>query len=71
MKGFQIEGVQQGIGFYGTCWDNSLSDGFVLHRYGSTGRAGIDCESGTEYRNTFTNIKVSGMAGASTSSSAW
>lgn len=65
VKGFQIEGVQQGIGLYGTTSDNSLSDGLILHRFGSTARAGIDCENGTEYRNTFVNVKVRGMAGAS------
>lgn len=64
IRGFNIQGVQQGIGTWANVQDNVFADGFILHRYGSTARAGIDCENGTEYRNTFSNIKVRGMAGA-------
>lgn len=63
VRGFNIQGVQQGLGFWANCQDNVFADGLIVHRFGATARAGIDCEHGTELRNTFSNVKVRGMAG--------
>jgi len=68
IRGFNIQGVQQGLGFWANAQDNSFSDGLILHRWGATARAGIDCEHGTEQRNTFSNVKVRGMTSTFTSS---
>ena len=61
---FRIEGVQQGIGFYGGNRDNQFSAGVIRARYGAQTRASIDLENGTEYRNTFSNITVRPLSGA-------
>lgn len=68
IRGFRIEGVQQGLGFWANCQDNNFTDGLISHFYSATARAGIDLENGTEHRNTFTNVKVRGMAGTHSNS---